>query len=36
MDRFQQFCELFADFPSVQNDLSLLDKPVKSCELETL
>ena len=26
MDRFTRFCEMFADFPTLQNDLSLLDK----------
>jgi hypothetical protein len=30
MERFQHFCDLFADFPSLQSDLSLLDKPKKS------
>lgn len=27
MNRFTDFCELFADFPTLQKDLSLLDKP---------
>lgn len=26
MDRFHNFCQLFADFPSLQSDLSLLDR----------
>ena len=32
MDRFKQFCETFANFPTLQKDLSLLDKPASNGE----
>lgn len=30
MERFKQFCEMFADFPTLQNELSLLDRPASN------
>jgi hypothetical protein len=32
MDRFKIFCEMFANFPTLQKDLSLLDKPAANGE----
>ena len=32
MDRFRAFCEAFANFPTLQKDLSLLDKPATNGE----
>ena len=30
MERFHEFCEMFANFPRLQNELSLLDKPMSN------
>jgi hypothetical protein len=32
MDHFKSFSEMFANFPTLQKDLSLLDKPVVNGE----